>query len=199
MDDSVESETTYVYALQAHNSSGASDRSETIGVTTQQTPTDEEPLIAAKQVAAISLVSNTGETQTGTVTAGSTVLENWAFATSFHTGDNPDDYGLTSIQLLINRQNSNAIPLVSIFSDNSGNVGSSLHALTNPDTLPLHTDNTRTLTTFEAPANTILTANTTYWLAVEADSPDTGVFYLAARTNSVAETSDAARNGTSET
>ena len=52
-DDSVEAETTYVYALQAHNSSGESDRSETVEVTTGATPADEEPLITAKQVAEI--------------------------------------------------------------------------------------------------------------------------------------------------
>ena len=188
-DNSVEAETTYVYALQSRNSSGESGRSETARVTTGAAPAGEEPLITAKQFADISLVSNTGESQNGTVTAGNATLQDWAFASSFHTGDHPDGYTVTSVQLRINRLNSDAIPIVSIFSDNSGSVGSSLHALTNPDTLPVHTDSTLTLTTFEAPTNTILTANTTYWLAVEADNPGTGVFYLATRTLSHKETS----------
>ena len=42
-DDSVDAETTYVYALQARNSSGDSDRSETVEVTTQQAPDEPTP------------------------------------------------------------------------------------------------------------------------------------------------------------
>ena len=71
-DNSVEAETTYVYALRARNNAGESGRSETVEVTTGAAPADEEPLITAKQVAEISLVSNTGESNPNAVVVGNT-------------------------------------------------------------------------------------------------------------------------------
>ena len=189
-DGSVEAETTYVYALQARNSAGESNRSETAEVTTSAAPADEEPLITAKQVAVISLVSNTGETSDSNVPTGNLGSRTSDFATSFHTGDNPDGYTLTSVQLIINRQNSDAIPQISIFTDSSGSVGTSLHTLANPSPLPLHTDSTYTLTTFTAPADTTLAANTTYWIETEAVNPGSGDFYRIRSTDSDNQTSD---------
>ena len=189
-DGSVEPETTYVYALRARNSSGESGRSETVEVTTGAAPAEEEPLITAKQVAEISLVSNTGETSDSNVPTGNLGSGTSDFATSFHTGDNPDGYTLTSVQLIINRQNSDAIPQISIFTDSSGSVGTSLHTLANPSPLPLHTDSTYTLTTFTAPADTTLAANTTYWVETEAVNPGSGDFYRIRSTDSDNETSD---------
>ena len=190
-DDSVEPETTYVYALQARNSSGESDRSETAEVTTTAAPADEEPLVTAKQVAEISLVSNTGESLTRTFRVGMLTNSEYKYATSFHTGENPDGYALSSVQLNINRENSSAIPEVSIFSDSSGSVGTSLHTLTNPSNLPLHTDSTTyELVTFTAPSGTTLVADTTYWLVAKAVNPGTEVFYRTGLTSSDNEVSD---------
>ena len=191
-DDSVEPETTYVYALRARNSSGESDRSETARVTTTAAPADEEPLVTAKQVAEISLVSNTAETST----SGFTIAVNFAnnkvdFATSFHTGNNPDGYALTSAQVLINRTTSSPIPEVFIFSDSSGSPGTNLHTLTNPSDLPFHTDqNTSTLTTFTAPANATLTADTTYWVVLKVTDTGSREEYRVRTTESDDETSD---------
>ena len=190
-DDSVEPETTYVYALRARNNSGESGRSETARVTTTAAPADEEPLVAAKQVAEISLVSNTAETKSNSVAVGSIGSSTLDSAISFHTGDNPDGYTVTSVQILVNRQNSNAIPEVSIYSDSSGNVGTSLHTLMNPSSLPLHTDSaTFELTTFTASDDITLAADTTYWLVAKAKNPSPGYLYLIRLTNSDDEASD---------
>ena len=168
-----------------------SDQSETAEVTTGAAPADEEPLIAAKQVAEISLVSNTAENQGTFAAVGKVTTGKVDYATSFHTGDNVDGYALTSVQLHINRDNSNAIPEVSIFSDSSGNVGTSLHTMDNPSPLPLHTDTaTFALTTFTAPDDTTIAADTTYWLVAKAVNPGAGVFYRAGVTNSHHEASD---------
>ena len=191
MDDSVESETTYVYALQAHNSSGESDRSETVEVTTSAAPEEEEPLIAAKQVAEISLVSNTGEMRNLSSKVGMLTGSEYRYATSFHTGENPDGYALSSVELLINRPNSSAIPEISIFSDSSGNVGTSLYTLTNPSPLALHTDNTTyELVTFTASNGATLVADTTYWMVAKAVNPGTEDFYRIRLTSSANEVSD---------
>ena len=189
-DESVEAETTYVYALQARNSSGDSDRSETAEVTTSAAPEDEEPLIAAKQVAEISLVSNTAASQDALIVIGQLSNNAVRSATSFHTGDNADGYALTSVQLFINRQTNDVIPKVSIFSDSSGSVGTSLHALMNPSSLPLHTDNTAEITTFTAPDSTTLAADTTYWLVAEATNPSPLVYYSLRATDANNEASD---------
>ena len=185
-DDSVEPETTYAYALQARNSSGESDRSETVEVTTTAAPAGKESLVVARQVAEISLVSNTGENVSNAVATDNNGFNTDNYATSFHTGDNRDGYTVTSVQLSINREDSAARPEVSIFSDSSVSVGTSLHTLTNPSYLPLHTagSNAYTLTTFTA------LADTTYWLVVKSAVPDTAAFYSVRTTASDDEASD---------
>ena len=138
----------------------------------------------------LALVSNTGESQDASNAVGIFAMVEYDIATSFHTGDSPGGYLLTSVQLLINR-NREATPEVSIFSDSSGNVGTSLYTLTNPSPLPLHTDATTfELTTFTAPARTSLAADTTYWLVAKAVDPSNNVYYDAKLTDSDNESSD---------
>ena len=140
---------------------------------------------------ALALVSNTAESQDIAATAGKVADITYKFATSFHTGDNPDGYEVTSVQLLINRRNSNATPEISIFSDNSGSPGASLHTLTNPSTLPLHNDTTTyELVTFTAPDDATLAADTTYWVVAQAVNPSNDVNYNANLTDSDNEASD---------
>ena len=146
-------------------------------------------MVPARQDAQISLVSNTGETQSAVAIVGN-FNSTFEFATSFHTGNNTNGYELSSVQLQINRQNTNVIPQVSIFSDSSGNVGTSLHTLINPSPLPSHSDSATELTTFTAPENVTLTADTTYWVIVEAVNPGSSVFYRMGITDSDDQASD---------
>ena len=172
-DGSVEAETTYVYALQARNSSGESGRSETARVTTGAAPADEEPLITAKQVAVISLVSNTAESNPNAVVVGNTGFNTDDYATQFHTGDNPDGYALTSVQISMNREDSVAVPEVAIFSDSSGSVGTELHALTNPSSIPSHTQQQllHAHHVYGTRRHHPSATNTTYWLVAKGDEP----------------------------
>ena len=137
------------------------------------------------------LVYNTDATATSGVSIGKPGSDTVDFSTSFHTGDNPDGYALTSVQLFINRTDSDVIPEVSIFTDNSATPGTSLHPLTNPSTLPLHESLVAfDLTTFAVPGNATLAADTTYWLVAQAVNPSTGDTYLIRRATSDDEASD---------
>ena len=112
-------------------------------------------------------------------------------AISFHTGHNPDGYALTSVQLLINRSRSNAIPDISISSDSSGSPGTSLYTLANPNILPFHSDNTTfELTTFTAPNSATLAADTTYWLVAKVVIRDNNTYYDVGLTESDKEASN---------
>ena len=138
----------------------------------------------------LSLVSNTAENRDAASAIGTIGTDTFTFASAFHTGDNPYGYPLTTVQLLINRTFDSAIPQVSIFSDSSDTPGTSLHTLINPSTLPLHTDGTTfTLTSFTAPDNTTLTADTTYWLVAKTTA-GSSQHYDVGTTNSDDESSD---------
>ena len=135
---------------------------------------------------ALALVSNTAETRAGSVTAAVNLGElDFNYATSFHTGDHAEGYAFTSVELYINRTSSEVIPIISIFSDNFGTPGTSLHTLTNPSTLPIHDDTmTFELTTFTAPGNITLAADTTYWVSVTAADDGSIRTYRAGTTKS---------------
>ena len=135
---------------------------------------------------ALALVSNTGETRAGSLTAATNIDElDFNYATSFHTGDHAEGYAFTSVELYINRTSSEVIPIISIFSDNSGTPGTSLHTLTNPSTLPIHDDPTTfELTTFTAPGNITLAADTTHWMSVTAADDGSIRTYRAGTTES---------------
>ena len=141
---------------------------------------------------ALALVSNTGETSTASITIFVNVANNKKdYATSFHTGNNPDGYALTSVQLLVNRKSLSIIPEVSISRDSSGSPGTVRHTLTNPSALPLHTDDsTFELTTFTAPDNSTLAADTTYWMVLKATDTGSLARYVVKVTDSDDETSN---------
>ncbi len=82
-------------------------------------------------------------------------------ASSFETGSNADGYTLTSFVGNMKFGGSEA-PIISVYSDSSGNPGSSLYTLTNPASLP--TSDAFGQVTFTGDSNTLLEPDTTYWI-----------------------------------
>ena len=106
------------------------------------------------------LVSNADSIVDETTTGVSTTTPKAGI--SFRTGSNPADVSTVRLNLLIP---TGTVPKVSIYSDSSGEPGSSLKALINPGTIPA----TQSWLDFTA-ANHRLAANTTYWIVVERES-----------------------------
>ena len=119
--------------------------------------------IQAQAQTPITLVSNFGQ--------GSNRTAGTVFAQPFQTGDNASGYTLVSVGIRIGildiHVTSRSVQ-VRILSDASGRPGNVLVTLTNPASLAKNAVNT-----FTAPANTILSANQTYY--VEARSGANGV------------------------
>ena len=95
----------------------------------------------------ITLVSNTPTTSSN----------HWFWAQSFTTGSS----GATVSEIQIFLDQSVGDVSVRLRSDNSGVPGSLLATFTNPSSLP----SGLVTATFTAPANTVLAANTTYWIS----------------------------------
>ena len=73
LDDTVEAETTYHYAINAINPDGTSLQSETISATTQaspELPAEEEPVISARQTTTSPAVSNLGSVSNTAIVFG---------------------------------------------------------------------------------------------------------------------------------
>ena len=113
------------------------------------------------------LVSNLGQASGAST---SITAPNTGAAVQFTTGSETDGYLITQVRLDI-AANSGTIPRVSIYSDNSGQPGSSLKILTNPATIPT----TRTEADFDAD-NYKLDPSTPYWIVIERASSRGGVF-----------------------
>ena len=113
------------------------------------------------------LVSNLGQASSAST---SITAPNTGAAVQFTTGSETDGYLITQVRLDI-AANSGTIPRVSIYSDNSGQPGSSLKILTNPATIPT----TRTEADFDAD-NYKLDPSTPYWIVIERASSRGGVF-----------------------
>ena len=99
-------------------------------------------------------ISNTGQT-----TDNASMLVR---ATAFTTGNKSGGYPVFSVAIYVGpqRPGTSPTPLVRIYEDTSGNPGSTLVAtMTNPGT---RLDDTVNI--YTAPANTTLSASTTYWL-----------------------------------
>ena len=99
------------------------------------------------------LVSNTGETADGNITS--------TFGTQFTTGANSTGYTISSVDIYI----TSAAPVVTIRADGTDPTGTVIATLTAPTTITANAVNT-----FTAPVNTVLAANTIYWLRVDATS-----------------------------
>ena len=107
------------------------------------------------------LVSNLGQTEYARNTVA---IQNDAIAAQFTTGDNPAGYTINKITADM-LSTSGGTPAVSIYSDNSGEPGSSLVTLTNPGTIPT----TQTELDFTATDYRVL-PGTTYWVVFELTS-----------------------------
>ena len=120
------------------------------------------------------LASNTGQTPTSTQTIGAKEQ-----AQPFITGLNIGGYTLTSIELDVQRVPTSTSGItVALWSATGGGLPNAvLHTLTHPSDL-----STTGLTTFSAPANTVLTKGTKYFIFVSYDGG--GTTLRLKRTNS---------------
>ena len=105
-------------------------------------------------------ISNTGQTTTESSQA--------VRATAFTTGTGT--YTLSSVGIVVRTQSSSPTPVVKIYGDSGGNPGTTLLAtMTNPGTITEEAVNV-----FTAPANTTLSASTTYWLVTSNSAATNG-------------------------
>ncbi len=106
-------------------------------------------------------------------------------ATAFTTGSNSGGYGLSSVDVYVSSQGLSN-PLVEIYEDDAGNVGT-LHAtLSDPATITDGSANTFTAT------NTTLSATTTYWLVTRSSHSTTGAGFDVYTTRNTTADSGAA-------
>ena len=105
-------------------------------------------------------ISNTGQTATNSSQA--------VRATAFTTGTGT--YTLSSVGILVGTQSVSPTPVVKIYGDTGGNPGTTLLAtMTNPGTITEEAVNV-----FTAPANTTLSASTTYWVVTSNSAATDG-------------------------
>ena len=117
---------------------------------------------------AATLVSNTGQTTSASgTTTGPASGFLFSNAQAFTTGGNAQGYTLESVSLDVSGWSDNCVLAVSLHADDSGAPGdliASLGSISPPAS---------GLNTFSAPANTALTASTTYWLLVQGTGDNT--------------------------
>ena len=108
------------------------------------------------------LVSNTGQTSTGSFL--------FEFATKFTTGANAAGYALSEVDIALGRSGitdlTGRTTVVTIRAGGSTNPGALVATLVNPNSFTLDA-----LNTFTAPAGTVLAANTTYFLVFNDGTP----------------------------
>ena len=123
-------------------------------------------------------ISNTGQTA---IFASDSVQ-----AVAFTTGTGT--YTLSSVGIFINIQSVSPTPAVKIYGDSGGNPGTTLLAtMTNPGTLQESAVNTYT-----APANTTLSASTTYWVVTSNSAATNGQGFRVGLTNTNLDSGTAA-------
>ena len=130
-------------------------------------------LPAAPAEAQTTYVSNTGQTydEDERDLVGPFRWEQYSMAQRFRTGGQAGGYSLGSVELSLFGIGNLDVPKVSIHSVNAnGNLGGSVHVLTNPGRFV-----ERSFNTFTAPANATLAANTNYAVVVEATDGAFGV------------------------
>ena len=128
----------------------------------------------APALPAVTLVSNTGMSVVYTLPLNATYTRR---AQSFTTGSNSGGYNLTSIGVNFYVAPSQVSDVtVTIRENNSGDPSDTVFAtLTNPGSITANA-----VSTFTAPANTMLVASTTYFVHVERKSAATGTFSISA-------------------
>ena len=100
-----------------------------------------------------------------------------AVAVMFTTGDEPGGYRLSTLHLVMGKTVS-SIPQISVYTDDSGEPGTSLKTLTNPASIPVQLEEVQ----FDAD-NYPLQSNTPYWIVIE-DASSTGVVFVGQTTSS---------------
>ena len=127
-------------------------------------------------------ISNTGQTSNNASTS--------VRATAFTTGTGTYTYTLSSVGIFIrNLPNSLTTPRVQIYGDSGGNPGTTLLAtMTNPGTFEI-----RAVNSFTAPANTTLSASTTYWVVTSNSDATNGTgFQVSTNLNTTLDSGAAA-------
>ena len=105
-------------------------------------------------------ISNTGQTSSET--------SQGVRATAFTTGTGT--YTLSSVGIVVGTQDPGSpTPVVKIYGDTSGNPGTLLATMTNPGTITEEAVNV-----FTAPANTMLSASTPYWVVTSNSAATNG-------------------------
>ncbi len=180
-DDTVSAETRYTYRIKAINEHGTSERSRWSHIDIPAAPEAAEGDEQDGEDDGGGAPGGPGKRTTHS--EGSTVLvsnieqgTNSFFnirvrrdlAQQFTTGGNTSGYNLDSVELKV-AQYENVMVTVRLYSDSSGNPGTSIFTFTNPTAgVVANSDNT-----FTAPANTTLMASTPYHIVVSgADDPD---------------------------
>ena len=109
----------------------------------------------------IDLVGNIDEDAHDTAVVNSSFP---GYATSFTTADNGGGYTMKEVNIRIGGFRGSDNVQVSVYTNASGIPGATEHTLTYPGTLPTSSS---PVTTFTAPDNAVLLANTTYWVVVD--------------------------------
>ena len=123
------------------------------------------PALASAASAQTILVSNTGQSPNNTdgISQIGFVLDDsqQAWAQQFRTGINPAGYTLSSVSFIVSDRSSDNSVAVAIYSDSNGIPDSEVYAL-NPTTV------SDGLNTFTAPADSVLAAQTNYFVYIRA-------------------------------
>ena len=137
------------------------------------------------QAQTVTLVSNTGQiSDSSPVFVGLFSGTNFRQAQQFTAGNHSDGYVLKEVLVSLGDIDGNAKPKVSIYTDSSGDPGSSLFVLSNPSSVV-----SNRLNTFTAPTGSTLSANTKYWVVFENENRFNGNTYQVTITTSFDEDS----------
>ena len=158
---------THTYAVKARNASGLSELSNTLTATVPAAKEEEVLIVARQESTDETLVSNLGQTAvSGGAVAGPFGNNHYETAMPFTTGDNALGYHVTSMQLYLSKQGTDApTPHVSIRGDNAGLPGET--PLYDLYTSTAITDSFQ-LITFTTTGEVTLQPDTLYWLYVNA-------------------------------
>ena len=173
-DDTVAPETTYHYAVIALSAVGDGAQSDAVSATTtaapkpKKQPTPESARQSTTRTDAqtvTTFISNTG--QTG-------ITASVVRATEFTTGTGTYTLSSVGIYLALVVPAGTTTPVVQIYGDTGGNPGTTLLAtMTNPGTFEANAVNI-----FTAPANTTLSASTTYWVVTSNSAATDGTGFV---------------------
>ena len=152
-----------------------------VDATTTQTYT----IVVTRASSAITLVSNTGQTDAGSPSVGFSSVDSTTaiIAQPFTAGDNEDGYTLTAIEADLSNVDASDMPRVSIYTSSSGSPGTSLYVLTNPATL-------NGAVTFTAPAHSILEKQPQYFVVFE-ETTSSGEYFVTTESSDNEDTGKA--------